>query len=93
MTLSPQAVAILSAIDTLRAAGIKAELQSDHADGLTGHITTPTPQAVYDALSTLQQAGINATVPHHGGRAVCIQMGARPGIPGTGSLDAITQAM
>lgn len=92
-TLSPQARAILAAIDTLKAAGIEANLRTDVLEGLTGHITLPPSQAIYDALRILLQAGIDTTLIEPLGPLPTLQMRELPGIPGTGGSSAVGEVL
>ncbi len=89
-TLSPRAAALLAAVNTLKAVGIDARLKSDHESHLTGHITLPTSQAVYDTLAMLLTAGIHATLSADGS---CIQIAPIPGTPGLGLLEAMGEVI
>lgn len=93
MPLSPQATAILAAINTLKAAGIDANLRTDVLDGLTGHITLPLSTAIFEALVILLGAGIDTTLTEPTGPLPTLQMRELPGIPGTGGSSAVGEVL
>lgn len=78
---SPQARAIVSALETLQQAGINAEFGMCLPGTGAYRLTLPPVLAIYTAVATLQAAGIDAALDSDTRTGLPIQITLRPGEP------------